>query len=110
MRDWNDREISFGDREIPRKKRAALVRLGKGLGALAVLIVLMLWLSGAFVRKVGPEAARPEPVAAKAANGQGGAKNVPFANRTGWNHSIQERSPGIQPSYGRSQGNPCKGG
>ncbi|MGA2402931.1 MAG: hypothetical protein ABSG91_14705 [Syntrophobacteraceae bacterium] len=43
------------------KKRASLVRLGKGFGALAVLIVLMLWLSGAFVRKVGPEAARPEP-------------------------------------------------
>ena len=28
------------------KKRAALARLGKGFGALAVLIVLMLWLSG----------------------------------------------------------------
>ncbi len=42
------------------KKRAALTRLGKGLGALAVLIVLMFWLSGAFVRKVGPEAAGAE--------------------------------------------------
>jgi len=47
------------------KKRAALARLGKGLGALAVLIVLMLWLSGSFVRKVGTEAARPEPVRQK---------------------------------------------
>lgn len=43
------------------KKRAALARLGKGAGAFAVLIVLMLWLSGAFVTKVGPELARPEP-------------------------------------------------
>jgi multidrug resistance efflux pump len=43
------------------KKRAALVRLGKGFGALAILIILMLWLSGAFVRKVGPEAAGTEP-------------------------------------------------
>ncbi len=44
------------------KKRAALARLGKGIGALCVLIFLMLWLSGAFVKKVGPEAARPEPI------------------------------------------------
>ncbi len=43
------------------KKRAAFAAFGKGFGALTVLIVLMLWLSGAFVRKVGPEVARPEP-------------------------------------------------
>jgi multidrug resistance efflux pump len=43
------------------KKRAARARYGKGFGALAVLVFLMLWLSGAFVKKVGPEAAQPGP-------------------------------------------------
>jgi multidrug resistance efflux pump len=43
------------------KKKAALAGLGKGFGALGVLIVLMLWLSGAFVTKVGPDVTRPEP-------------------------------------------------
>lgn len=39
------------------KKRAILIQVGKGIGALAILVFLMLWLAGAFVTKVGPRAA-----------------------------------------------------
>lgn len=40
------------------KKGAVRVQIRNGVGALVVLIVMMLWLSGAFVGKVGPESAR----------------------------------------------------
>ena len=43
------------------KNRAVFARLGKGFDALAALIVLMSWLSGAFVTKEGYEVIRPEP-------------------------------------------------
>ncbi|MGC8493976.1 MAG: efflux RND transporter periplasmic adaptor subunit [Syntrophobacteraceae bacterium] len=42
------------------KKRALRVQIRNGIAGLAVLIVMMLWLSGAFVGKVGPESARSE--------------------------------------------------
>ncbi len=38
-------------------KGASRVQIRNGIAALAALIILMLWLSGAFVRKVGPESA-----------------------------------------------------
>ncbi len=42
------------------KKRALRVQIRNGIAGLAVLILMMLWLSGAFVGKVGPESARSE--------------------------------------------------
>ncbi len=43
--------------------RAILREAGKGLGVLGFLIVMMMWLAGAFVHKVasGPPASRPQP-------------------------------------------------
>src|SRR5271157_94779 len=43
--------------------RAILREAGKGLGVLGLLIVMMMWLAGAFVQKVasGPPAPRPQP-------------------------------------------------
>jgi multidrug efflux pump subunit AcrA (membrane-fusion protein) len=45
------------------KKRAVLLEAGKGLGVLVLLILMMMWLAGAFVSKVesGPPEARPQP-------------------------------------------------
>ncbi len=43
------------------RKSAALAGYGKGFGALAILVFLMLWLSGAFVKKVGSEAVQSGP-------------------------------------------------
>lgn len=40
------------------KKRAVRVQIRNGVAALAALVVMMLWLSGAFVGKVGPRSAR----------------------------------------------------
>ncbi len=45
------------------KKQAGRKELAKGLGVLTLLIVLMMWLAGAFVDKVepGPPTSKPEP-------------------------------------------------
>ncbi|MDR3557192.1 MAG: efflux RND transporter periplasmic adaptor subunit [Syntrophobacteraceae bacterium] len=39
------------------KKKAVRAQIRNGVAALVILIVMMLWLSGAFVRKIGPESA-----------------------------------------------------
>lgn len=46
-----------------REKRAIFLEAAKGLGVLTLLIVMMMWLAGAFVRKVesGPPEAKPNP-------------------------------------------------
>ncbi|MHC1729493.1 MAG: efflux RND transporter periplasmic adaptor subunit [Syntrophobacteraceae bacterium] len=46
-----------------RDKRAILHEAAKGLGVLILLIAMMMWLAGAFVRKVesGPPEAKPRP-------------------------------------------------
>ena len=45
------------------KKRAARKEVAKGVGVVALLIVLMMWLAGTFVKKVepGPPAPKPQP-------------------------------------------------
>lgn len=48
------------------KKRAFRVQIRNGTAGLAVLIVMMLWLSGTFVSKVGPESARSAKAARSA--------------------------------------------
>jgi len=46
-----------------KMKRTTLIQAAKGLGVLALLIVLMMWLAGTFVEKVepGPPAPKPQP-------------------------------------------------
>jgi membrane fusion protein (multidrug efflux system) len=39
------------------KKKAVRAQIRNGVAALVILVVMMLWLSGAFVRKVGPQSA-----------------------------------------------------
>ena len=46
-----------------KMKRTTLIQAVKGLGVLALLIVLMMWLAGTFVKKVepGPPTPKPQP-------------------------------------------------
>ncbi|SPF43035.1 Efflux transporter, RND family, MFP subunit [Syntrophobacter sp. SbD1] len=62
---------------ITDRKRRVLA-IGKGAGALAVLIVLMSWLAGGFVKKVGPEAAGHEPSQQKPATERVERKTFPL--------------------------------
>jgi multidrug resistance efflux pump len=67
-----------GNGSAEGKKKAALARYGKGFGALAILVFLMLWLSGAFVKKVGPEAVQPGPSLQKPATVRVERKTFPL--------------------------------
>ncbi|MGB8336609.1 MAG: efflux RND transporter periplasmic adaptor subunit [Desulfobacterales bacterium] len=47
------------DKRLAEKLRRIVPQVAKALGLLALLVVLMLWLSGAFLRKVAPGPPRP---------------------------------------------------
>jgi HlyD family secretion protein len=56
-------ELQMSTASSDEKKRATLKEVAKGLGVLALLIVLMMWLAGTFVKKVepGPPTPKPQP-------------------------------------------------
>jgi HlyD family secretion protein len=54
------------DKASQRGKRPGIIReIGKGMGVAALLVVLMMWLAGAFAAKVEPGPPQPRPEAPK---------------------------------------------
>ena len=85
--------------------RAILREAGKGLGVLGFLIVMMMWLAGAFVHKVasGPPASRPQPGKLNTVKVE--RRVYPLIIDQVGDASSSKRSAGFEPNYGSGQRN-----